>query len=222
MARLAGARVGGLRSLAPVAVAILLAGGGLTLTARPVAAEWLRTLTIDFYTPGGDYGGGKGHVTSDDESIDCSYDTGFESGTCSKIYHFGDFLPDADILVTFTPATGSYVCLSTTALCQEAGGAQTFPVHFDRGTPGDVTITPSFNLRVFEVHVDVRGRGSVTGNGAFCPTGGNRDYCGEFKYGMSATLTAHPNPGYNFNFWDGDFARCFLEPNPTCSFSVTA
>ena len=210
-------RLGLLRALVVLGVACSCAGTWLG-TPKPALAAWERVLTVDFFS-NGDYGSGKGRVTSDDGAIDCSADTGFESGDCSEHYVLPNFQTSYEVTLTMTPATGSYVCLSTTNLCQPGGGAQTFPVHFDLVTPGDQTVTPSFNLRTFQVHLDVDGPGAVTGNGAFCPTGGNADYCGLFKYGQQATLVAHPDAGYPFNFWSGD--QCLSEQTTTCSFTVT-
>lgn len=208
-----------LRRSAPIA-GLLVLGVVSALSSPTPAYAWERTLTVTFYNGGG-YGDGKGHVTSDDGAIDCSYNAGVTTGDCSEPYIFADFLSTYDATLTLDPDPGSYVCLSTTNLCQPNGATQTFPIHFDRGSPGNLSVTPSFNLRVFRIQIDAIGPGTVTGNGAFCPVGGNIDYCGDFKYGATANLTAAPTSGAPFNGWEiPDNFTCF--DALVCSFVVTA
>jgi hypothetical protein len=193
-----------------------MSAGGLLLTPAPVAAAWERVLTVDFFSDG-NYGNGAGRVTTDDGGIDCTQDRGFESGDCSEHFVFPDFLPYYDVTFTYDPADGSYVCVLAVMVCYEGGATQTRTIRFERGSGGNYTDTPSFNLRSFRVEVDVDGPGKVDANGTPCIIDGEYVLCREYKYGTEVTVTATPDQGYPFNFWEG--GPCAGQ-DATCTFTV--
>ena len=190
----------------------------MSLTAPgPVHAEWTRTLSVEFFSSS-IVGGGKGRVTSDDGGIDCSYDTGAVSGDCIEVYVVTDVISSFQVTLTFTPAEHSYLCLDSGISCYENGSAQSVPYAFDRSVAADYTARPSFSLRWYPVRGNVFGTGVVGGNPYSCDTQETWDFCYEFKYGSTASLTAVPGADATFNGWM--LAPCAGQGNP-CTFTMT-
>src|SRR5262245_56649596 len=109
--------------LARLAIAVVLAAGGLAVSTQPAAATWEPTLTVVFLS-NESFGSGNGHVTSDDGAIDCSWSNRVQSGDCSEHYHFPDFLPDYSSFLTVQPELGSSGCWQDGGTaCHEDGAA---------------------------------------------------------------------------------------------------
>lgn len=180
------------------------------------AAEAARqtTLIVSFYADG-THGDGKGTVTADVGNINCSFDTGFTSGTCQHTYVYLDAYP-LDVELTYTPATGSYVCMVGATVCHPGGSVQKQLIRLDGQT--STTFNPSFNRRSFTVQVDIDGPGTIGVNGSICTPTAPFDLCRSFKYGTTATLTPTPSSGSNFAHWLG--TEC-ATATAQCSFTVT-
>ncbi|HEX2550380.1 MAG TPA: hypothetical protein VHK64_02200 [Nocardioidaceae bacterium] len=210
------------RSFAVVLAAAALALAGTAVTPRPVAASWEHTLSISLVSSG-DLGDGTGRVTSDDGGIDCSWSNFIPSGDCSEHYVLPNFQTSYDVTLTFNPGPGTYACTNGFNGCAATGSNAALPVHFDTASGGTTTVAGSFTLTSYRVQAGPQGPGTVTSNdGAdHCTPSGSATICRVFKYGTTATLTAHPDTGYPFSYWLGSPCEIDFPHTATCSFTVT-
>lgn len=202
------------RILALVGMVVMAAGGQLAAPG-PVAASWSGSITVFFAT-----GDGAGRVTSDDGGIDCGYANDRNSGDCSQSYVFPDSVRSVLVTITYTPATGSHICVDSAGGCVTNGAPHSVTLEFRPEYSNTVTLTPSFRLNSYRVQVEIDGPGTISSPGDSCMPDAGYDFCRRFKHGTSVTLAAAPDGGSTFNFWFG--SPCDAAPrDATCTFSVT-
>jgi hypothetical protein len=198
-------------------IALLIAMAGLGIGPRPVAAAWSGSINV--YIADGD---GTGRVTSDDGGVDCTLGNDRTSGDCEQSYVWADFLTSVLIEITYTPATGSYVCLSGTTSCTTSGAPVSYTLEFKPAYSNQVVLSPSFWLKTYRVQVNVDGPGSVSSSGgSSCTPTVPYDYCRAFKYGSTATLNATPDTGSVFSYWSGSPCTGIGDAHRTCTFTVS-
>lgn len=204
-----------LRRAASLAMILALANAaGLVPGGVPhAAAAWSGSINVYVNT-----GDGAGRVTSDDGGIDCVFADNRATGDCEQTYVWADLLSSVLVGITYTPATGSYVCLIDTLSCTTSGAPVSYNLEFKRGQTNQAVISPSFWLKTYQVLADAQGPGSVSVNGGACTPPSGIDDCGSFKHGSTVTLVATPDGDYPFNGWAGHPCGAAT----TCSFTITS
>ena len=189
------------------------AAGLMPWGVSPAAAAWTRTITMNIV------GDGDGTLTSDDGEILCLAAGGAQSGDCVETYVVPDFIDHIDLVLTWDPATGSYVCV-TFGDCYPGGATQTRTITISRDG-GDVTLTSAFNLKTYTVLADAfpDGNGQVLGNGSPCTVPAGYDFCQRFRHGDGVTLRAEPGQGGIFTGWRVE--PC-LGQGATCTFTAAS
>jgi len=157
------------------------------------------------------FGSGAGTVTDNKSDpafqIDCHYANGTQTGICSGGYTA--YPNGVDVVLTFSPAKGSYACLEGGCGAVDQAWQDDIPL-----SPGDsFTVKPDFEISVPTLHVTGSGTGTgrvfVPGTDAVCPTCALPE-----TYGATLDLHAIADPGSVFIRWTGpcvaDGASCLF------------